>query len=104
MAAAERQKPVKVKRQNSRLMRRQREQVESQLDARWRDYVRERDDWRCRRCGQKKERWSGLEVAKSPGVPFVYMGFILFVVGLVVSLYVQPLLRGKRSTGEKESS
>ena len=47
-----------MKCRNSRLKRRQREQVESHLDARWRDYVRERDDWRCRRCGRKKERWS----------------------------------------------
>lgn len=37
--------------------------------------------------------WSGLQVVKDPGVPIVYAGFILLIIGLVVIFYVNPLMR-----------
>ncbi len=37
--------------------------------------------------------WSGLQVVKDPGVPIVYAGFILLIIGLVVIFYVNPLIR-----------
>jgi hypothetical protein len=50
---------------------------------------------------QEGERWSGLEIARSPGVPLVYAGFLLFVAGLVAGLYIQPwLLRGSDTSAE----
>jgi len=51
---------------------------------------------------REREKWTGLEVARSPGVPLVYAGFILFVAGLVVALYVQPLLKRGRTAPNEE--
>ncbi len=41
--------------------------------------------------------WSGLQVVKDPGVPVVYAGFILLIVGLVTIFYVNPLIQRPRS-------
>ncbi len=38
--------------------------------------------------------WTGLQVVKDPGVPVIYAGFILLIVGLVMIFYVGPLLDG----------
>ena len=38
-------------------------------------------------------RWSGLQVAKDPGVPVVYTGFILLIAGLMIIFYINPLLQ-----------
>ncbi len=35
--------------------------------------------------------WSGLQVVNDPGVPVIYFGFILLIVGLVMIFYVKPL-------------
>ena len=46
-----------------------------------------------------------IEVVKAPGVPFIYIGFSLFLVGLVLALYIQPYLRrSRRSAKEAEPS
>ena len=45
-----------------------------------------------------REQWSGSEVAKAPGVPLVYGGFTLFLVGLVLALYIQPSRQRTRAT------
>lgn len=37
--------------------------------------------------------WSGLKIAKSPGVPVIYSGFILLIFGLVMIFYVNPLMQ-----------
>jgi len=37
--------------------------------------------------------WSGLQVVKDPGVPIVYLGFVLLILGLVVIFYVNPLIQ-----------
>lgn len=37
--------------------------------------------------------WSGLQVSRDPGVPVVYAGFILLIVGLMTIFYVNPLLK-----------
>lgn len=47
---------------------------------------------------REQERWSGLEVAKSPGVTLVYAGFTLFVLGLLVTLYGRSLINSFSAT------
>lgn len=37
--------------------------------------------------------WSGLQVVKDPGVPVIYAGFVLLILGLVMIFYVGPLTR-----------
>jgi cytochrome c biogenesis protein ResB len=41
------------------------------------------------------ESWSGLEIAKDPGIILVYLGFILISAGILYALYVRPLLTKK---------
>jgi len=38
--------------------------------------------------------WTGLQVVKDPGVPVIYAGFVLLIVGLVMIFYVGPLFKG----------
>ena len=43
--------------------------------------------------------WTGIQVAKDPGVPFVYTGFSIFIAGLIFIFYGKPLIKqleGKR--------
>ena len=44
----------------------------------------------------KHLKWSGLQVVKDPGVPLVYIGFILLISGLIMIFYVNPLIKGRR--------
>jgi len=37
--------------------------------------------------------WSGLQVRKDPGVPLVYAGFAIQILGMIVIFYVNPLIR-----------
>lgn len=37
-----------------------------------------------------KFQWSGLDVARDPGVPFVFAGFILLNAGVMLSFYFRP--------------
>jgi len=37
--------------------------------------------------------WTGLQVVKDPGVPVIYSGFVLLILGLVMIFYVSPLTR-----------
>ncbi len=37
--------------------------------------------------------WSGLQVKKDPGVLFVYLGFSVMILGMIVIFYINPLLR-----------
>jgi len=37
--------------------------------------------------------WSGLQVKKDPGVLFVYAGFTIMTLGMIVIFYINPLLR-----------
>lgn len=39
--------------------------------------------------------WTGLQVVKDPGVPVIYAGFVLLILGLVMIFYVDPLTRGQ---------
>lgn len=39
--------------------------------------------------------WTGLQVVKDPGVPVIYAGFVLLILGLVLIFYVGPLRGGK---------
>ncbi len=48
------------------------------------------------------EAWSGLEVARDPGVSLVYLGFGLISAGVLFTFYVRPLVK-KRSGPEAES-
>lgn len=40
--------------------------------------------------------WSGLQVVNDPGVPVIYLGFILLIVGLVMIFYINPLTQQRR--------
>ena len=42
-----------------------------------------------------REAWSGLEIAKDPGVQLVYLGFLFISGGVLFSFYVRPILTGK---------
>ncbi len=44
---------------------------------------------------QQKESWSGLQVSKDPGVPFVYGGAAFLSIGLIMVFYMGPLLKGR---------
>ena len=37
--------------------------------------------------------WSGIQVAKDPGVGVVYAGFVMLTVGLVIIFYINPLVK-----------
>lgn len=37
--------------------------------------------------------WSGLQVVNDPGVPVVYLGFILLILGLTIIFYINPLIQ-----------
>lgn len=37
--------------------------------------------------------WSGLQLVNDPGVPVIYAGFVLLILGLVMIFYVGPLTR-----------
>ncbi len=37
--------------------------------------------------------WTGLQVVKDPGVPIVYLGFVLLVLGLGIRFYVNPMIK-----------
>jgi len=41
--------------------------------------------------------WSGLKVVKDPGVPVIYLGFVLLILGLVMVFYINPLKQAKES-------
>jgi hypothetical protein len=43
--------------------------------------------------------WSGLQVKKDPGVPLVYGGFALQILGMITVFYVNPLVRKVRNQG-----
>lgn len=38
-------------------------------------------------------RWSNLRVKKDAGVPLVYVGFLLQILGMIIIFYINPLLR-----------
>ena len=37
--------------------------------------------------------WSGLQVRNDPGVPFVYAGFLVLLLGMIVIFYINPLIK-----------
>ena len=37
--------------------------------------------------------WSGLQVRKDPGVPLVYGGFLVQIIGMIIIFYINPLIR-----------
>jgi hypothetical protein len=37
--------------------------------------------------------WSGLQVRKDPGVPLVYGGFLVQIIGMIVIFYINPVIR-----------
>lgn len=49
------------------------------------------------------ESWSGLEIAKDPGVSWVYLGFLLITVGVLYGFYLRPLVV-KKSTARAGSA
>ncbi|MBI4832396.1 MAG: cytochrome c biogenesis protein ResB [Candidatus Lindowbacteria bacterium] len=40
--------------------------------------------------------WSGLQVKKDPGVPLVYAGFLVQIVGMIIIFYINPLIKKAR--------
>ncbi|UCD56983.1 MAG: cytochrome c biogenesis protein ResB [Candidatus Hydrogenedentota bacterium] len=42
--------------------------------------------------------WSGLQVKKDPGIPLVYGGFSLQVLGMIIIFYINPLMRKARKS------
>lgn len=51
-------------------------------------------------------KWTSLQVVRDPGVPLVYAGFALMIVGLVLVFYVYPVGPGMRTSSpvQEESS
>jgi hypothetical protein len=45
----------------------------------------------------QNEKLSGLQVAKDPGVPLVYLGFFTLCFGIIFIFYIKPLLRQRMS-------
>jgi len=43
---------------------------------------------------EQREMYSVLEIARDPGVPFVYAGFMIISAGVVFNFYFRPLLKG----------
>jgi len=41
---------------------------------------------------QKEEKWTGIQVTKDPGLPFVLVGFVGMMIGLILMFYVNPFL------------
>jgi len=41
--------------------------------------------------------WSALLLVKDPGVPAIYSGFVMLLVGLITTLYLAPLSAGSRT-------
>jgi hypothetical protein len=41
-------------------------------------------------------KWSGLQVRNDPGVPLVYMGFLVQILGMIVIFYINPLIRKRK--------
>ena len=41
------------------------------------------------------ESWSGLEIAKDPGIPFIYLGFLVISAGVLFGFYIRPILTRK---------
>lgn len=50
---------------------------------------------------QDREMYSVFEIARDPGVPFVYIGFVIISAGVAFTFYFRPLLakRARRVTG-----
>ncbi len=44
------------------------------------------------------QKWSGLQVRKDPGVPLVYIGFLVQILGMIVIFYINPLIRKGKKT------
>jgi cytochrome c biogenesis protein ResB len=44
-------------------------------------------------------RWSGLQVKKDPGVPLVYGGFLLQILGMITIFYINPIVRKMKRSG-----
>lgn len=47
-----------VKRKTGKIDRKAKTNLMDRLDQHWRDQVRERDNWKCRKCGRKKNQWT----------------------------------------------
>ncbi len=45
---------------------------------------------------QEAEAWSGLQVVKDPGVPIVYGGFAVQIAGVVLIIFLNPILRARQ--------
>ncbi|MEK7867577.1 MAG: cytochrome c biogenesis protein ResB, partial [Planctomycetota bacterium] len=48
---------------------------------------------------QEQESWSGLQVVKDPGVPIVYGGFAVQIAGVVLIIFLNPILRERLRAG-----
>ncbi len=48
---------------------------------------------------QERESWSGLQVVKDPGVPIVYGGFAVQIAGVVLIIFLNPILRARLLAG-----
>ncbi len=48
---------------------------------------------------QERESWSGLQVVKDPGVPIVYGGFAVQIAGVVLIIFLNPILRARLRAG-----
>jgi cytochrome c biogenesis protein len=49
-------------------------------------------------------RYTGLQVTHDPGVPIIWVAFALMLGGLMVRLYLRPLLEARKSRGLKAAA
>lgn len=49
---------------------------------------------------EKNLSWSGLQVVKDPGLPIVYIGFLLLMAGVLYTFYLKTIIKKRNKHGD----
>jgi hypothetical protein len=62
-------------------------------------------EWRlCQYASRGRDGWvPGFEISRDPGAVFVYIGYVMLAAGVLVVGYINPLLRRRASSTDKEA-